>query len=161
MPRKISMIAFLLVYLFCAGYAEDKAAQPGKIEQKLADMKITKFSVKKNFSKLIPTLYLFDENGMRGGVALTKLDEYGVDFFVVVIKNKDYSLIKYVEVMDENALRDKNQMKELIAGLARLNETKIDNVTDAISGATPYTKKVYLKVKVVAAQVAKELETAK
>lgn len=161
MPKKALAIVFCFAILFCAAYAEDKAAQPGKIEQRLADMKITKFSVKKDFSKLITMLYLFDENGIRGGVAMSTLDEYGVDFFVVVLKYKEYAQIKYVEVMDENVLKDKNQMKELIAGLAKLNEMKMDSVTDAISGATQYSKKVYLKVKIVAAQVIKELETVK
>lgn len=159
------IIIFIIIFIFSLfSFPQNKSDSikaSEKIEKKLASMNIKNYKIKENFSKMITKFYSFNENNMNGGLALTKLDDYNVDIYILILNQKDYFIIKYIEVIDENSLSNKEQMKQLADLIKTMNDQQIDKVSDAISGATQYTKKIYIKVKVVAAQIIKELEQKK
>jgi hypothetical protein len=159
--KKWFLVFIALIGLLSFAHAQDNTNKLGKLGESLAGLKVKHYTEKPVTSKMISKLYLFNENGLIGGAAVATFEEYKTDFFVIVVKVKDQSLIKFVDVMDENALRDMTRMKELREALAALNGRRLDTVTDAITGATRYTKRVYLKVKLAAQLVQNELLDAK
>jgi hypothetical protein len=150
------ILSIILFFSLISIYSGDKTKT--KIEKKLVELNIKNFTVKDSNSKLIKKLYIFNDNKNTGGIAVTEIDEYKLDIIIVILKLKESFIIKSVEVIDENALKNKDQMNELIEILAKLNETKINDISDSITGATKYSKKMYTKIKVVASLVIKELE---
>jgi hypothetical protein len=162
---KKNIIVYLIIFfLVCYSYAENKnnlIKASEKIEKKLVSINIKNYKIKENFSKMITKLYLFDENNMSGGIALTKLDNYNIDIYIFVLNQKDYAVIKTVAVIDENSLRNKAQMQQLVDLFKGISNQRIDKFSDSISGATKYTKKIYIKIKVIAMQLINELEKEK
>jgi hypothetical protein len=158
-----------IAILFCASLlavsgqegSKAPAKTPAKLETQFAALKVISPTEKQSTSKMISRLWVFNENGVTGAAAVTILDEYKVEYYILVLKEKDQEVIRSVDVLDDAALLDKKMMKELVASLSVLDGMKIDTMTDAISGATVYSKKIYLKAKLIAGQLVKEIEALK
>jgi hypothetical protein len=162
---KKAMFGVMLLFLSLPGvFSQDTekkpVAPPVKLQTQLTALKVKSPVERASKSKMISKLWVFNENNVSGAAAVTTLEDYKVDFYILVLKDKDQTAIGKVDVLDDNALADKKMMKDLIDSLTAMNGTKLTKITDAITGATVYSKKIYLKIKLIAGQMVKEMEAA-
>ena len=155
--KKIFVFVLMILFVFSISSSDTKDTDKASVLKKIADLKVTKYSKKENYSKLISEMYLF-EDGVTGGLAITEVESYKmIQIMVIVVKDKDNFKIESVRMVNEEDLAEKER-KETKLALAKMDGMILDEVVDAATAATKYTKRIYLKSKVVAGNIIEALK---
>ena len=150
--KRILVLLIMILFVFGINSSDTKNTDKASVLKKIADLKVTKYSIKENYSKLISELYLF-EDGITGGIAITEVESYKmIQIMVIVVKDKDIFKIESVRMVREEDLAEKERNETKLA-LSKMDGMILDQVVDAATAATKYTKRIYLKSKVVAGNI--------
>lgn len=129
------------------------------LKELIGDLTADAYAYKSNYSKSISDIYLFyNRNTIVYGIAVKKIKLFqDLNVLILVTKTGNTYHIKSVKADNLNKIESKSMQDEIMVLLHALNGLTMDQVYDAATGATKYTKKVYISVKAGASHLIEEI----
>jgi hypothetical protein len=126
---------FSLISLFAVA-AQDQ------IQTHINSLGIKNVTVNENPGNYLKKVYILNDQGKKGGIIVFYYSEVRTDVFVTLLKNSNGYFVQSINLINSGTM-NQGRLKDIKAGLAKLNNLNEKQLPDAISSATRHTQGMY------------------